>query len=407
MTGAQTAWLVLENGTAFRGRAIGADGEAFGEAVFNTSMTGYQEILTDPSYRGQVVCMTYPHIGNYGVNEEDGESRRPWVEGLIIRELSPLASNCRSNETLDAFLTRHGVVAIDEVDTRALTLALRQQGSMKCGISTVDADPTRLLARVRASRDIVGVDLVKEVTCEAPYDWPLQHRPPSLPAQRRAGQADSVHRSDTPAAGSPVRPLPDEPARRPTGTQGHVVVMDYGVKYNILRQLAALGCRVTVMPAMTTARAVLARKPDGVVLSNGPGDPAAVTYAIETIRGLMGHVPMFGICLGHQLLGLAYGGETFKLKFGHHGGNHPVQEVATGTVEITTQNHNFAVRIDAIPNRRVEMTHKNLNDGTTEGMRHTELPILSFQYHPEAAPGPHDARHLFRRFVELMDAGHA
>ena len=357
------AWFVLEDGTAFRGRAIGADGEVFGEAVFNTSLTGYQEVLTDPSYQGQIVAMTYPHIGNYGVNGEDAESRKPWVKGFVVRELSPAASNFRSEEPLEAYLKRHGVVAIDGVDTRALTLALRRHGSMRASISTTGADPARLLQRVRGAQHIVGVDLVASVTCEAPYEWEA----------------------------------PPDATRR-------VVVLDYGVKRNILRQLAALGCRVSVLPARATAAEVLARKPDGVVLSNGPGDPAAVTYAIETIRGLLGRTPMLGICLGHQLLGLAYGGETFKLKFGHHGGNHPVQDVATGKVEITTQNHNFAVRLDAIPGRAVELTHTNLNDGTVEGMRHKELPVLSLQYHPEAAPGPHDARHLFGRFIDLVDS---
>ena len=368
MSAPRTAWLVLEDGTAYRGRAVGADGEAFGEAVFNTSMTGYQEVLTDPSYKGQVVCMTYPHIGNYGVNEEDAESRRPWVEGFVIRELSPVASNFRSQESLEAYFKRHGIIAIDEVDTRALTLTLRQQGSMRCGLSTTEPDPERLLARVRSSPDIVGADLVTAVTCDAPYEWP----------------------------GAPT-----------AGGGPHIVVMDFGVKRNILRELAALGCRVTVVPAQTSAAEVLSRKPDGVVLSNGPGDPAAVTYAIQTIRGLLGHPPMLGICLGHQLLGLAYGGETFKLKFGHHGGNHPVQDLQTGKVEITTQNHNFAVRVESIPGGHVELTHQNLNDGTVEGMRHKTLPIISLQYHPEASPGPHDAQYMFRRFLDLVDEVHA
>jgi len=366
---ARAAWFVLEDGSAFRGRAIGAEGEAFGEAVFNTAMTGYQEVLTDPSYRGQVVCMTYPHIGNYGVNEEDVESRRPWVEGFVVRALSPIASNFRAQESLEAYLKRHRIVALDGVDTRAVTLLLRRQGSMRCGLSTTEPDPERLLARVRGAPDIVGLDLVKDVTCEAPYEWP--------PAA-----ADGPRRGEAPEAGR------------------HLVVMDYGVKYNILRELAAREGRLTVMPAASTADEILARKPDGVVLSNGPGDPAAVTYAIATIRELMGRVPMLGICLGHQLLGLAYGGETFKLKFGHHGGNHPVQDVATKKVAITTQNHNFAVRVDSIPGQAAEVTHQNLNDGTVEGMRHKTLPILSLQYHPEASPGPHDARYLFDRFLK-------
>ena len=378
---ARPAWLVLEDGTAFLGRAVGAEGEAFGEAVFNTSTTGYQEVLTDPSYKGQIVCMTYPHIGNYGVNDEDVESRRPWVEGFIIRELSPIDSNHRSQGPLDTYLKRHNIVAIDGVDTRALTLTLRQQGSMKCGISTTESDPEALLKQVRSSPDIIGVDLVKEVTCKEPYEWSAQSPEPRPP-----------RRSSSAGRGAPNR---------------HIVVVDYGVKHNILRQLAALGCRVSVVPATMSASQVIARKPDGVVLSNGPGDPVAVTYAIQTIRDLMGQVPMLGICLGHQLLGLAYGGETIKLKFGHHGGNHPVQDLATGKVEITTQNHNFAVQLESIPGRQVEVTHKNLNDGTVEGMRHKELPIHSLQYHPEAAPGPHDARYFFQRFLDLVDEVHA
>jgi len=377
------AWLVLEDGTAFKGRAVGTEGEAFGEAVFNTAMTGYQEVLTDPSYKGQIVAMTYPHIGNYGVNEEDVESSRPWVEGFVMRELSPIASNFRAQESLEGYFKRHRVVAIDGIDTRALTLKLRQQGSMKAGLSTTEQDPERLWRRVRASADIVGVDLVKEVTCEAPYEWPVLGH----------GTGDMGH-----ANRDQTRPMAHVP--RP---KRHVVVMDYGVKYNILRQLASLGCRVTVLPAQTTAEDVLARKPDAIVLSNGPGDPAAVTYAIETIRKLMGHVPMLGICLGHQLLGHAFGGQTFKLKFGHHGGNHPVQDLATSRVAITTQNHNFAVNMESIPGKAAEMTHINLNDQTVEGMRHKELPIFSLQYHPEAAPGPHDARYLFRRFLDLVE----
>ena len=384
----KSALLVLEDGTALPGRSVGADGESFGELVFNTSMTGYQEILTDPSYKGQVVCMTYPHIGNYGVNEEDVESRRPWVEGFVMLELSPIASNFRSQEPLDAYLKRHRIVAIDSVDTRALTLKLRQAGSLKCGLSTTEQDPDQLLQRVRASADIVGVDLVKEVTCGAPYEWPVEVR----------GERSEVR-------GAAVKPTSHLTPH--TSHRFHIVVMDYGVKYNILRQLSSLGCRVSVLPAAATAEEVLARTPDAVVLSNGPGDPAAVIYAVETIRGLMGRVPMLGICLGHQLLGLAFGGETFKLKFGHHGGNHPVQDCATGKVEITTQNHNFAVTLESIPDRHVELTHKNLNDGTVEGLRHLELPIMSLQYHPEAAPGPHDARYLFQRFLDQVEGVHA
>ena len=357
------AWLVLEDGTAFAGQSAGAPGETFGEVVFHTGMSGYQEILTDPSYKGQIVCMTYPHIGNYGVNEEDIESRKPWAEGFIMRELSPIASSHRATEPLDTYLTKHGIIAITGVDTRALTLKLRQQGSMRAGVSTTETDPGRLLARVRAYRDIVGVDLVKEVTCDAPYVWQ--------------------------SSGAKAK-------------RASIAVMDFGVKRNILRNLASLGFEVNVFPASTPAADVLAAKPDGIVLSNGPGDPAALPYAVQTIRALMGKAPMLGICLGHQLLGLAYGGETFKLKFGHHGANHPVQDIATGKVEITSQNHNFAVRLESIPGQAVELTHKNLNDGTVEGMRHKKLPIMSLQYHPEASPGPHDSRYLFERFEEMI-----
>ena len=374
MSNSKTAWLVLEDGTAFQGRAVGAEGETFGEVVFNTSMTGYQEVLTDPSYKGQLVCMTYPHIGNYGVNEEDVESHRPWVDGFIIRELSPIASNFRSQMALGDYLVQHGIVAIDGLDTRALTLTLRLEGSMKGGISTTEPDPATLLERVRRSPSIVGTDYVKAVTCAAPYEWPMT-------GQRAGGKGQ--------------------------GTKYHIVVVDYGVKYNILRQLASRGCYVNVVPASMPADDVLAMKPDGVVLSNGPADPAAVTYGIETIRGLIGRVPMLGICLGHQLLGLAFGGKTYKLKFGHHGGNHPVKDVETGKVEITTQNHGFAVDIESIPDKRIELSHVNLNDRAVEGMRHRELPIFSLQYHPEASPGPHDARHLFQRFLDLLEPAHA
>ena len=372
------AWLVLEDGTAFRGRSIGAEGEVFGEVVFNTSITGYQEILTDPSYKGQIVCMTYPHIGNYGVNDEDVESSRPWVEGFVVRELSPIVSNFRAQMALDAYLQQHGIAAIDQVDTRALTLKLRREGAMKGGISTSELDPERLLERVRASPSIVGADCVKDVTCDKPYEWPLR------------GQVGTPH------------PTPHTP--HPFKHQ--VVVIDYGVKYNILRQLSSLGCYVNVVPAFLPAREILAMRPDGVVLSNGPADPAAVTYGIETIRHLIGQVPLLGICLGHQLLGLAFGGRTYKLPFGHHGGNHPVKDLASGKVEITTQNHGFAVDMDSIPDTQVECTHLNLNDRTVEGMRHRDLPIFSLQYHPEAAPGPHDARHLFQRFLEVLERVH-
>jgi len=395
MTSDRCAWLVLEDGTAFRGRAVGAEGEAFGEVVFNTSMTGYQEILTDPSYNGQIVSMTYPHIGNYGVNEEDVESNRPWVEGFVMRELSPMASNFRAQMTLEAYLIQHGIVAIDGVDTRALTLKLRQEGAMRGGLSTRELDPARLLKKVREAPAMVGADFVKEVTCDKPYEWLSQEssefgvRPPRLGIYE-AGRGSSEFKKSSTRNSQRATPKYD------------VVVIDYGVKYNILRQLTAMGCAVRVVPATTPSSEVLAMKSDGVVLSNGPGDPAAVTYGIQTIRELLGHVPMLGVCLGHQLLGLAFGGQTFKLKFGHHGGNHPVQEISSGKVEITTQNHGFAVDLKSIPDGRVELTHRNLNDQTVEGMRHRDLPVFSLQYHPEASPGPHDARYLFRQFLDLV-----
>ena len=369
MTTQREAILVLEDGTVFRGRSIGADGEVFGEVVFNTAMTGYQEILTDPSYKGQIVCMTYPHIGNYGVNEDDVESHHAWAEGLVIRELSPVASNFRSQMPLDRYLTQHGIVALDGIDTRALTLKLRRDGSMNGGVSTTP-DPEAMLKKVRARPSIVGTDLVKAVTCQKAYEW-------------SSGQAPAV---------SP---------------KFHAVVIDYGVKHNILRELVNLGCYVSVVPATMPASEIMAMKPNGVVLSNGPGDPAAVIYAIQTIRGLMGQVPVLGICLGHQLLGLAFGGKTYKLKFGHHGANHPVKDIGTGKVEITSQNHGFAVDVESIADKGVELTHVNLNDKTVEGMRHRELPIFSIQYHPEACPGPHDANYLFRRFADLLEHTHA
>jgi carbamoyl-phosphate synthase small subunit len=371
------AFLALADGRVFEGEALGARGEALGEVVFNTAMTGYQEVLTDPSYKGQLVCMTMPHIGNTGVNEEDVESGRPWVEGFIVREASPLASSWRATGTLDGYLRKHGVVGIQGIDTRALTRHLRDRGAQEGIISTEDASPGSLVARAKAAPGLIGRDLVKEVTCQAPFEW--------TEALWRRGDGYA----------------PPPPARF------HVVAYDSGVKRNILRQLVSLGCRVTVLPAFATAEQVLERKPDGVFLANGPGDPEGVPYLAESVRRLAGRLPVFGICLGHQILALAMGARTFKLPFGHHGVNHPVKDLATGRVEITSQNHGFAVDPDSCGRRDLETTHLNLNDGTCEGLRHRSLPLFSVQYHPEASPGPHDAHYLFRRFVDLMGESQA
>jgi len=367
-----SAWLVLRDGRTFRGRSLGAVGEASGEVIFNTAMQGYQEILTDPSYRGQIVAMTYPMIGNYGVNDEDVESRRPWVNGFIVKEASVVASNFRAGASLDAYLGRHGIVGIQDIDTRALTRHLRDHGAQDGIVSSVETDPRRLLERARALRGLVGRDLVAEVTADAPYTW-------------SEGGWELAH-------GYMPPPSP----------RFKVVAYDCGIKFNILRQLRMVGCAVTVVPAATSAADVLATKPDGVFLSNGPGDPEGVPYLIEAVRGLLGRVPIFGICLGHQILGLAAGGRTFKLPFGHHGANHPVKDLTTGKVEITAQNHGFAVGPESVTALGWEPTHLNLNDGTCEGLRHREWPAFSVQYHPEASPGPHDANYLFRRFTDLM-----
>jgi len=369
------ALLALADGRVFRGDALGASGEGHGEVVFNTSMTGYQEILTDPSYRGQMVCMTYPLIGNYGVNPEDVESRRPWLSGFIVKEACPFPSSWRARMPLDDYLREHQIVGIQGIDTRALTRHLRDQGAQEGIISTEELDGTRLAERARALPGLVGRDLVTEVSVPAPHGWDQ-------------GPWD-LARGYSPAASPRFK----------------VVALDSGIKRNILRCLVGLGCEVVVVPANTSAAAVLEHKPDGVFLSNGPGDPEAVPYLIETVRGLIGQAPIFGICLGNQILGLAFGGSTYKLKFGHHGGNHPVKDLSTGRVEITAQNHGFAVDPRSIERFGLEETHVNLNDGTSEGMRHRELPIFSVQYHPEASPGPHDAHYLFRRFADLMTKG--
>jgi carbamoyl-phosphate synthase small subunit len=358
------AVLALEDGAVFEGRSFGRQGETTGEVVFNTALSGYQEVLTDPSYAGQIVTMTYPHIGNYGVNGEDLESARPQVAGFVVREISAVASSWRSSGRLDRWLDDNGVVGLAEIDTRALTKHLRTHGAKRGVISTLVTDPDELVARARASRSMVGADLAREVTCREPY--------------RSAAQQS--------------RP---DPYR--------VVAYDFGIKRNILRMLTAAGCDVTVVPATTSAEEAVALGPEGIFLSNGPGDPEPVAYGIEATRRLMEkRVPIFGICLGHQILGLACGGKTFKLKFGHRGANHPVKNLQTGQVEVTSQNHGFAVDPQLFDRPELVLTHVNLNDGTVEGFRHRELPVLSVQYHPEASPGPHDSHYLFGEFVSMM-----
>ncbi|MBK9156343.1 MAG: glutamine-hydrolyzing carbamoyl-phosphate synthase small subunit [Chloracidobacterium sp.] len=374
MGSVNSAILVLEDGRSFTGRSFGADGECFGEMVFNTSMTGYQEILTDPSYAGQIVCMTYPLIGNYGVNEEDIESRRPWVEGFVVREASRIASNFRSTNTLQNYLADNGIVGIEHIDTRALVRHIRDKGAMRSAISTVETDPKALLERVLASPEMAKRELASAVTVEENYVYP-----------------------------SPQVTLSDDGSGRGSGIERfHVVAYDFGVKTNSLREFAKHGCRVTVVPADTPADEVLALSPDGIFLSNGPGDPASMGSVIDEIKKLAAsQKPMFGICLGHQLIGSAFGGRTFKMKFGHRGGNQPIKDLTTGKVEITSHNHGFAVDAESLPDE-VEVTHINLNDNTVAGLRHTTLPVFSVQYHPESAPGPHDSEYLFRRFVEMM-----
>ena len=354
--------LALEDGRVFRGHSWAAEGESSGEMVFNTSMTGYQEVLTDPSYAGQIVCMTYPLIGNYGVNSEDEESSRPWVEGFVVREASRVASSWRAQETLDAYLKRWNVVAIEGVDTRALVRHIRDKGAMRACISTFDLSEESVINKARQSPSMENRELASVVTTKKAYE---------------------------------VAPEGNE--------RFHVVCYDFGVKQNSLRELSRLGCRITVVPASTAAAEVIAMRPDGVFLSNGPGDPASMNREVEQIKELVGSsLPTFGICFGHQLLGRAFGGTTYKLAFGHRGGNQPVKDMQEGGVEITSHNHGFAVNADSLP-ANVEITHLNLNDRCVEGMRHKTLPIISVQYHPEAAPGPHDAAHHFTRFIELME----
>ena len=372
------AILALSDGTVFEGQQFGATGETIGEVVFNTSMTGYQEVLTDPSYKGQIVTMTYPLIGNYGCNEVDIESIRPQVEGFVVREYSAYHSNWRSKWSLDTYLTENGIIGIQNIDTRALTRRLRVHGVMNGCLATEDADGNlnaeSLVDKAKSWHGLVGWDLVQQVTCPNPYAWNYR-TDPDFQIETETQYEDGKYR---------------------------VIAMDFGIKYNILRQLTEHGCEVQVVPATTTADEILAAEPDGVFLSNGPGDPMPLDYAIKTIQKLMGRIPIFGICLGHQLLGLAFGGTTYKLKFGHRGANQPVKHLDTDQVEITSQNHGFCVDIDSLPNT-VDITHINLNDNTLEGIQHKEYPVFSVQYHPEASPGPHDACYLFSRFTQMME----
>ena len=358
------AILALEDGTIFKGPSFGAKGECYGEVVFNTSMAGYQEILTDPSYKGQIVTMTYPLIGNYGINHEDIESRRPFVEGFVVKECSGLASNWRCEQNLDEYLRENNIIGLEGIDTRALTRHIRLQGAMKAVISTEESDEKSLIDKAKASPGLIGIDLVQNVAFEEIQQW------------NDKGQY-------------------------------HVVVVDTGVKYNILRELVNRKCRVTIAPPRTSAEHILDLKPNGIMLSNGPGDPAAVPYVVETVRNILGKIPVFGICFGHQMLGLALGGETYKLKFGHHGANHPVKDLNTGKVHITVQNHGFCVDIDSLDKNDIEITHINLNDNTLEGIRHKKLPVFSVQFHPEASPGPHDSLYMFTEFVEMMETNRA
>jgi carbamoyl-phosphate synthase small subunit len=369
------AILALEDGRIFRGKGYGAKAECYGEVVFNTSLTGYQEIFTDPSYAGQIVVLTNPQIGNYGTNPDDDEAVRPFIEGLVVREFSPISSNWRSQQAADEYLERFNIPVIADIDSRALVRHLRTHGVMRGVVSLIESDPEKLIAKARSIPKMDGTDLARVVTTKQRYSW-----------------------SQGPIMTDPAQPVKEFDS----ASALHVVAYDYGIKQNILRMLVDQGCNVTVVPAETSAEDVLSLKPDGVFLSNGPGDPEPVTYAQQNIRKLAGKTPIFGICLGHQLVGLALGGKTYKLKFGHHGGNHPVRQERTGKIEITAHNHNFAVDPDSLKQSEVELTHFDLNDGTLEGLRHKSMPLFTVQYHPEASPGPHDSHYLFGDFVKMM-----
>jgi len=373
------ALLALEDGRTFSCRSFTGPGETSGEAVFNTSMTGYQEVLTDPSYRGQMVTMTYPLIGNYGVNPDDVESDRIQVAGFIVREYQNFPSNYKSTGTLADYLKAQGIMGVDELDTRALTRHIRKNGALRSVMSTLDLDPESLVKKARMTRSMVGCDLVREVTCSNAYRW-IDNAPQAITAALDSGDNLFLDR----------------------GQRHAVIAFDFGIKYNIIRCLESAGCEVIVVPATTSAQTIKAMNPDGVFLSNGPGDPEPLTYAIETVRDLLKYKPLFGICLGHQILSLAFGGQTYKLKFGHRGGNQPVQNMFTKKVEITSQNHGFAADMNSLKGKDLDVFHMNLNDNTVEGLKHKTLPVFGVQYHPEASPGPHDAAYLFDEFVKMM-----
>ncbi|HUW31750.1 MAG TPA: glutamine-hydrolyzing carbamoyl-phosphate synthase small subunit [Planctomycetota bacterium] len=416
------AKLALEDGTVFTGRSFGAPGERSGEVCFNTSMMGYQEILTDPSYAGQIVTMTYPLIGNVGVNDEDVESARPWVEGFVVREASRIASNFRSQMSLQDYLVRHGIIGIEGIDTRALTRHIRTRGAMIGVLSTIDLADASLVQKAKTAPRLVGCDWVAHVTAKQAYPWADGFTCKFSPEPR--GQANSEFRIQNPESSATEAavdcdprpadcdplpadrdPQPADPkaqSPKPNALPPHVVAMDFGTKNNILRHLVDIGCRVTVVPASATADEILALEPDGIFLSNGPGDPEACGYAVQTIRSLIGKRPIFGICMGHELLALALGGRIVKLKFGHRGGNQPVIELATGTIDITCQNHGFAVDADSLDPEQVEITHLNLNDRTCEGLRMKRQPVFSVQHHPESSPGPRDAAHHFDTFARML-----